>query len=127
MALRFEPRMASATDPNFGIEIREPRILPGETPGETEYQYPIFVGGLRLGLGFYGTDEVVNLDGEKMRIARLRLSPDDVLRSILKFKARIDCQDSDFDFLVAFAQGLINVFKIGSGNRTRYRCIVFGR
>jgi len=118
MAFHFEINEASVVDHHYKIEIREPRILVGDNLGEVEYQYPIIVNGLRLGLGFYGADSTVAKHGVKETISLLFLCHDEILTSILKFKSRIGCDDDNFSFISEFSRGLIGVFKLGSSHYT---------
>ncbi len=114
MPIEFKPRERSAVDEISGISILRPRMVPASLPdkeGAIEFQYSFRRDGQDVGvLGFLGTEELVETDGCREWVYTLDLSPDAVLKDILRFKQVIGNTDRDEGFLQGLAQGLVNAF-----------------
>lgn len=116
MTLRFEPQGSAAIDRVHGIEIRQPRILQSDRPGEVEYQYSIIIKGESCGLGFHGTYEPTVVNGASGATSSLLLAPDDVLKHVLEMQAKIGDRSEPIPFLCDFSRGLLTVYESGIFN-----------
>lgn len=124
MTLKFESKGSVSIDRLHGIEIRQPRILPGGEPGEVEYQYSILINDESDGLGFYGSYTPSVVDGVSGATSKLLLTPDDVLKHLFGIQAKIGDRDHPFSFLCAFARGLIGVYDSGIFNNENSQFLV---
>lgn len=129
MPLNFQPASHSAIDPVRDISIPRPRILPTTlrdgTPG-TEYQYAIYRGDQRIGgLGFEGSDEIVQKPGCQEWVFTFDLCREQTIRSMLTLKAELDAGAGDFQFLQDIAQGLVMAYAGRTDNEEglRYRAV----
>lgn len=116
MSIFFEAVHGSSIDKANNIEIFQPRIHPTESPDEMEYQYSIYQGEKRYGLGCCGICRQADSKGGSARIITLNLGEDWVIQSMLKLKRRLYNHDDDFTFVVNLARGLILVFKSRTDN-----------
>ena len=107
----FQVRSHSSFDLASGISINRPRILPatlGDGKEGTEYQYAFLRDGKRLdGLGFLGSNMVVEKDGRREWVFTFHLAGEKLLRAMLEFKAIFEADGDDFEFLCKLAQGLV--------------------
>lgn len=125
MPLCFQPETASSFDPNTGVSIPQPRILPTTLPdGQpgTEYQYAFTRDGKMMGgLGFSGPNAIVETGGHREWVFTLDLGRDRLITSMLEFKQTLGNQDDDYDFLRAFAQGQVLAYAGRTDNKMNYR------
>lgn len=114
MSIFFEAAHGSSIDKTNNIEIFQPRIHPTGSPDEIEYQYSIYQGEKRYGLGCLGICRQPDTKVGSARITTLNLGEDWVIQSMLKLKRRLCNHDDGFTFIMNLARGLVLVFK----NRT---------
>ena len=129
MPLNFTPQPGSAVDQSNGIIITSPRLLPAsppEDPSHNEYQYMLYVDGVRVdGLGLFGSEVMLEAEGRRERVFTLDIRRDWVLDSIFGFKQTLGNTDDDLTFLIGLAQGLVlaNMDRSGSKYGIRYLAI----
>lgn len=127
MPLCFRSEPASSFDPSTGVSIPQPRILPttlqNGRPG-TEYQYAFIRDGKMIGgLGFSGSDAIVETGGQREWIFTLDLGHDRLIMSMLEFKQTLRNQDEDFDFIRGLAQGLVLAYAGRTDNQSNLRYV----
>lgn len=127
MTFKFEERGAAIVEPRYGIEIYRPRLEPGNTPAEVEYQYHIDINGRSDGIGFYGATRSTQSGIVSESFAKLSLGPDEILQWFLGARKEIACTDDEYAFIAEFARALILVFKSGSALYTSYHYSVTAR
>jgi hypothetical protein len=110
MELNFVSMRGDAVDEAREIRIVSPRILPGNSDNETEYQYSIYISHQRDGIGFFGSEYPG--DDSTGRLHVLRLHPAQIVESVLRIKAKIAPHADGLKFLKDFSYGLI------CGNKT---------
>lgn len=120
MSINFEPNENTAFDEGTGVTISHPRILPATRSDGSEaleYQYTFRRNGERVGaMGFFGTEDVSVVGGQRAWTQTLDLSPDAVLMDMLRFKQVLGKEGDEFTFICALAEGLLNVFAGSTGN-----------
>ncbi len=126
MPLCFQPESDSSFDPGTDVSIPQPRILPTTLqdgrPG-TEYQYAFIREGKMIGgLGFSGSDAIVETGGQREWVFTLDLGREHLITAMLEFKQTLANQDEDFDFIRGLAQGLVLAYsgRTDSGGNVRY-------
>ncbi|MGV8960051.1 MAG: hypothetical protein ACOH1V_06655 [Stenotrophomonas sp.] len=96
------------------MTISFPRILPATGPDGSdvnEYQYLFRRDQQRVGApGFFGTEQVVEQNGDREVRYTLELSPEQVLESILKLQKVLGNNDDKYSFICSVTEGLVNVF-----------------
>lgn len=114
MPIRFKPVENTAFDPESGVTISFPRILPAtrrDGSDAIEYQYMFRRDEQRVGAtGFFGTEQVVEQHGGREVRYTLELSPHQVLESILRLQRALGNTDEKYSFICSVAEGLVNVF-----------------
>lgn len=129
MPLNFTPQPGSAVDQSNGITITSPRLLPAsppEDPSHNEYQYMLYVDGVRVdGLGLFGSEGMLEVEGRRERVFTLDIRRDWVLDSIFGFKQALGNTDDDLTFLIGLTQGLVmaNMDQSSSKYGIRYLAI----
>lgn len=121
--LEFSPEGSSAINKYFRIRVVQPRMLPARGAGEVEFDYTIYIGEDRFGLGFLGT--LTEAEDRNSAYIVLLIDPAPVIDSIIDLRAISDCPIDDFDFLVSMARGFLCVFSSGYGvsRPTKYSVI----
>ena len=123
----FQVRSDSSFDPVSGISINRPRILPAtlaDGKEGTEYQYAFLRDGKRLdGLGFMGSDMVVERDAQRECVFKFHLGREKLLRAMLKFKVVFEADGDDFEFLCKLAQGLVLAYAGSTDNEDALRYV----
>lgn len=127
MTPNFQVRPDSSLDLVSGISINRPRILPAiladGTEG-TEYQYAFLRDGKRLdGLGFLGSDLVVEKDGQREWVFTFHLGREKLVRAMLEFKTVFHADGDDFEFLCKLAQGLVLAYAGRTDNEDALRYV----
>lgn len=93
MPTDFKPRGTSSFDQESGVHIPLPRILPHtfqDGREGVEYQFSIRRGDERIdGLGFFGTEGVIEASGQREWVFTIDLSSESALRSMLRSKESI--------------------------------------
>lgn len=129
MPIAFLPVDSTAVDTAIGITISQPRMQPiagDDGRDETEYQYIFRKDMERIGsLGLLGSDASTRVDGHRVWVHTLDLSPAPVVQRMLDFQRTIGNQDSAFEFIRALAQGLVNVFVGRTDLRDRRTFLAF--
>lgn len=116
MSIHFEAALGSAVDSQNGLVIYEPRMQPGRTPDEVEYQYAIYQGTHRDGLGCFGLSTQIEEDGQPVSLFTLDLGQDWVIDSMVKLKQRFHIEGDVFEFVQGLAEGLVKVFETRTDN-----------
>lgn len=131
MPIRFKPVENTAFDPESGVTISFPRILPATGPDGSdthEYQYMFRRDQQRVGAtGFLGTVQVVEWNGGREVRYTLELSPEQVLESILKLQKVLGNTDDKYSFICSVAEGLVNVFSGQASNPESRRYLAMVR
>lgn len=129
MPTDFKPRGTSSFDQESGVHIPLPRILPHtfqDGREGVEYQFSIRKGDERIdGLGFFGTEGVIEASGQREWVFTIDLSSESALRSMLRSKESIGSTDDDITFLTALAKGLVNVFAGQDDNSDNLSYVAF--
>lgn len=110
--IHFVAEDAAAIDVNHGVRMSHPRILPGKTYDESEYQYAISIGDRESGIGFFG--EFSRLD-ESVNRHVIKLEPALAIDRFLEYQAQLGTREDAFSFLHEFARGLLLVYSSGRG------------
>ncbi len=103
---------AAAIDAEHGVRISHPRIQPGATYDESEYQYPISLGDKETGIGLFG--EFSRLS-ESVNRHVIKLEPAATIDRILDVQSQLGTQEDAIAFLQEFARGLLLVYSSGRG------------
>ena len=126
MPIRFAPVENTAFDPESGVTVSFPRMLPAtgcDGRDEIEYQYMFRRDGQSVGgTGFFGTRQVVEQHGGREVHYTLELSPHQVLESILRLQKALGNTDEKYSFICSVAEGLVTVFsgRVNNTERRRY-------
>ena len=126
MPIRFIPVENTAFDPESGVTISFPRILPANRRDGSEaieYQYMIRRNGQHVGAtGLLGTEQVIEQHGGREVRYTLELSPHQALESILRLQKRLGNTDEKYSFICSVAEGLVTVFsgRVNNTERRRY-------
>ncbi|WP_159094485.1 hypothetical protein [Stenotrophomonas sp. YAU14D1_LEIMI4_1] len=126
MPIRFIPVENTAFDPESGVTISFPRMLPAirrDGSDEIEYQYMFWRKDERVGgTGFFGTSQVIEQHGDREVRYTLELSPHQALESILRLQKRLGNTDEKYSFICSVAEGLVTVFsgRVNNTERRRY-------
>lgn len=107
----FEATLGSAIDRERGLEINRARLLPMEEPNQLEFQFPIYLGDDRYGLGCYGTQSLTEEHGRKLRVFTLDLGEKGTIDSVLQLKDSLEVAGDKLDFLLSFADGLVKAYQ----------------
>lgn len=110
--IHFVADGATAIDAEHGVRIFHPRILPGATYDESEYQYPVFLGDKETGIGLFG--EFSRLS-ESVNRHVIKLEPVSAIDRIMAFQSQLGTHEDAFAFLQEFARGLLLVYSSGRG------------
>lgn len=117
MTLHFVAAYGCAVDSANGLVVFEPRMEPGRTPDEIEYQYSINKkDGTREGLGFFGLHVLVEEAGETVRLFTMKLGQPQVIDSMLKIKERLHIDGDEFEFIHRLAEGFVRAFESETDN-----------
>lgn len=131
MPIRFKPVENTAFDPESGVTISFPRILPAtadDGSDANEYQYMFSRDQQRVGAtGFFGTEQVIERNGSREVRYTLELSPEQVLDSILRLQKVLGNSDDKFSFICGVAEGLVNVFFGQPGNPESRRYVAIAK
>lgn len=128
MALQFQPQPRSSFDPISGIAIPRPRMLPttlsNGRPG-TEYQYAFVRDGKTIGgLGFDGSEQVVEAAGRRERTFTFDLGHDWLIQYLVQLKRVLGIPADDFSFVRDIAEGLVMAFAQQADNEENLRYVV---
>lgn len=128
MVLQFQPQPRSSLDPISGIAIPRPRMLPttlsNGQPG-TEYQYAFVREGKAIGgLGFDGSEQVVETEGRRERIFTFDLGHDWLIQYMVQLKLALGIATDDFSFVRGLAEGLVMAFAEQVDNDENLRYVV---
>jgi len=116
MTLHFVAAHGSAVDSINGLVIYRPRIEPGSTPDEVEYQYTIYKNdGTHSGVGLVGLNVMIE-DAETVRILTLNLAQPQAIKSMLRVKQRLGIDGDDFEFIHRLAEGFVRAFESRTDN-----------
>lgn len=117
MTLHFVAALGSAIDSANGLVIYRPRMQPGSTADEVEWQYAIRKeDGTREGLGFFGLHVVIEEAGESVRLFTMNLGQPQVIKSMLNIKQRLHIDGDDFEFIHRLAEGFVKAFESRTDN-----------
>lgn len=117
MTLHFVAAHGSAVDSVNGLVIYRPRIEPGATPDEVEYQYTIYKkDGTHSGVGLVGLSAMIEEAGETVRLLTLNLAKPQAIRSMLRVKQRLGLDGDDFEFIHRLAEGFVRAFESRTDN-----------
>ena len=116
MPLHFEAAHGCAVDRGNGLEIYRPRMEPGRSPEEVEYQYPIYQGEKTHGIGCLGLSTVIEENGHPVRLFTLDLGQGGAIDRILKLKQQLQIDGDTFEFVQRLAEGLVKVFQSRTDN-----------
>jgi hypothetical protein len=114
--MNFEAALGSSIDQANQLKIFQPRMEPTAEANGVEYQYPIYRGDTRYGLGFFGTETMVQRDGKPEQVFTLDLGSSQAIESILWLKRELQIHDADAAFLMGLARGLVLVFATRTDN-----------
>ncbi len=128
MLLQFQPRPRSSFDPISGIAIPRPRMVPttllNGQPG-TEYQFAFVRDGKTIGgVGFDGSEQVVENTGHRERIFTFDLGHDHLIQYLVQLKRGLDIPTDDFSFVRGVAEGLVMAFAGQADNEENQRYAV---
>jgi hypothetical protein len=114
--MNFEAALGSSIDQANHLKIFPPRMEPTAEANGVEYQYPIYRGDTRYGLGFFGTETMVQRDGKPEQVFTLNLGSPAAIDAILWLKRELQIHDDDAAFLIGLARGLVLVFATRTDN-----------
>lgn len=131
MPIRFIPVENTAFDPESGVSISFPRMLPAirrDGSDEIEYQYMFRRNEELVGAtGFFGTEQVVEQHGSREVRYTLELSPHQVLESILRLQKALGNTDEKYSFICSVAEGLVTVSSGRLNNTQRRRYVTLAK
>lgn len=111
MPLNFQSRVGAAYDAASGITIPEPRTLPMTMPDGspgTEYQYAFYQNGRRIGgLGVWGHNTTVNIEGRDVTLFGLELLNSQIIDSMMNLRDSMENPGHHLRFLFGMARGLV--------------------
>lgn len=111
MPLDFQSREGAAYDAASGITIPEPRTLPMTMPdgsAGTEYQYAFYQNGRRIGgLGVWGHNTTVNIEGRDVTLFGLELLNSQIIDSIMNLRDSMENPGHHLRFFFGMARGLV--------------------
>ena len=128
MALQFQPQPRSSLDPVSGIASPRPRMLPttlsNGQPG-TEYQYSFVRDGKTIGgMGFDGSEQVVEAAGCRERVFTFDLGHDWLIQYLVQLKLALGIPADDFSFVRNLAEGLVMAFAGDADSEENLRYLV---
>jgi hypothetical protein len=123
--MNFEAALGSSVDQANHLKIFPPRMEPTAEADGVEYQYPIYRGDTRYGLGFFGTETMVQREGKPEQVFTLNLGSPTAIDAIFWLKRELQIHDEDAAFLINLARGLVLVFVTRTDNEdpVTYRAI----
>ncbi|MEG0192091.1 MAG: hypothetical protein RR698_02875 [Stenotrophomonas sp.] len=131
MPIRFMPVENTALDPESGVTISFPRILPAirrDGSEAIEYQYMFRRNGQRVGAtGLLGTEQVIEQHGGREVRYTLELSPHEVLESILRLQKALGNSEEKYSFICSVAEGLVKVFSGQVNNMESRRYVALAK
>jgi hypothetical protein len=114
--MSFEVAHGSSIDPVNHLQIFPPRMEPTAEANGVEYQYPIYRGDTRYGLGLFGTETIKHRDGKPEQVFTLNLGSRSAIDAILQLKRQLQIHDGDTAFLTSLARGLVLAFATRTDN-----------
>ena len=114
--MNFEVAPGASIDRANRLQIFLPRMEPTAEANGMEYQYRIYCGDVRYGLGFFGTATLMRQGGQPEQVFTLNLGHPSVIDSILQLKRDINIEEDDATFLEGIVRGLVRVFASRTGN-----------
>ena len=122
MPLHFAAAHGSAVDSINGLVIYRPRIEPGSTADEVEYQYTIYKeDGTHSGVGLVGLNVMIEEAGETVRLLTLNLARPQAIKSMLRVNPRLGIDGDDFGFIRRLAEGFVRAFESRTDNTEAVR------
>ena len=110
--LKFDADGASAVDQEHGIRIEYPRVQPGQSEGEAEFQYPIIINGRNTGIGLFA--EFSRLGSDKNRYV-IKFDQVNLIDRALAYRDELGIKSDELEFLREFSRGLVLGYESGRG------------
>lgn len=93
------------------LRILLPRVQPGRTEGEAEFEFTIFIGDVRSSVAFVGMQRAPL--GQRPAFVDVRLDPARALAQILRIREAVSAPEAPGEYLRGFARGLLAVHEDG--------------
>jgi hypothetical protein len=111
MTFDFRAEDGSAVCDRDALRILLPRVQPGRTEGEAEFEFTILMGDARSSVAFVGFQRPPL--GQRPAFVDVRLDPARALAQILRIREAISAPEAPREYLRGFARGLLAVYEDG--------------
>lgn len=111
MTFDFRAEDGSAVCDRDALRILLPRVQPGRTEGEAEFEFTIFVGDARSSVAFVGIQRPPL--GQRPAFVDVRLDPERALAQIFRIREAVSAPEAPREYLRGFARGLLAVYEDG--------------
>jgi hypothetical protein len=111
MTIEFRAEDGFAVCDRDALKILLPRVQPGRTEDEAEFEYTVFIGDSRTSVAFVGRQRPPS--GQRMAFVDVRLDPERALAQILRIREAVSAPEAPFEYVRGFARGLVAVYEDG--------------
>ncbi len=111
MTFDFRAEDGFAVCDRDALRILLPRVQPGRTESEAEFEFTVFIGDARSSVAFVGVQRPPL--GQRPAFVDVRLDPERALAQILRIREAVSAPEAPREYLRAFARGLLAVYEDG--------------